>query len=347
MEDIFVVRPFSNTSIGWWHAERDQIDLAPPYQRKSGVWTNSDKAFLIDSVINGYDIPKFYVADFSYSGSSLNTTGRPFAVIDGRQRFEAIFDFLDGKVSLRTDIRYMSDSSIRLGGMTARDLELKHPRIFQRIQSFPLTVMSVITNQVDRINDLFVRLNKSKPLTGAEVRSAMTGELPRHIKRIAGHAFFTTYVGFSNQRKQHENVAAKLLLMEHRGDFVETKKTSLDRFVNEALLTEVEFEFTAMAVVNNLTKMESVFGRSSNLLKSSGVIPVYYWIVRNGSSIVDLGLKLKNFEIFRAKNPNLPAIVEFNSMSRSTNDELSYRVRYVVLWEFVVRGHLDENFSAI
>ena len=109
MEDIFVVRPFSNTSIGWWHAERDQIDLAPPYQRKSGVWTNSDKAFLIDSVINGYDIPKFYVADFSYSGSSLNTTGRPFAVIDGRQRFEAIFDFLDGKVSLRTDIRYTTE----------------------------------------------------------------------------------------------------------------------------------------------------------------------------------------------------------------------------------------------
>lgn len=346
MEDIFVVRPFSNTSIGWWHAERDQIDLSPPYQRKSGVWTVSDKAFLIDSIINGYDIPKFYVADFSYAGSSLNTTGRPFAVIDGRQRFEAIFDFLDGKVPLRADIRYMSDSSIRLGGLTVRDLETKHPRIFQRIQSFPLTVMSVITNQVDRINDLFVRLNRSKPLTGAEVRSAMVGDLPRLIKEIAGHVFFSTYVGFSNQRKQHENVAAKLLLIEHRGEFVETKKTSLDRFVDEALLTESQFELTASAVADNLTKMEEVFGRNSGLLKSSGMLPIYYWLVRNGPSLSDLGSKLKRFEVFRTKNPNLPAIVEFNSVSRSTNDELSYRVRYIVLTEFIERGDIGPSFSA-
>lgn len=331
MENIFVVRPFSNTSIIWWYTERDQLDLAPSYQRKSGVWAKKDQAFLIDSIINGYDIPKFYIADFSYTGSPLNSTGRPFAVIDGRQRFEAIFDFLDGHVPLNPEIRYISDSSIQLGRMTARDLEREHPRILQRIQSFPLSVMSVITNQVDRINDLFVRLNKSKPLTGAEVRSAMKGEVPIHISNIATHPFFTTLVGFSNQRKQHENVAAKLLLIEHRGGFVETKKTNLDRFVEEALLSESEFYLATNAVLEVLDRMVEAFAKNSYLLKSSGNIPVYYWLVREHFNGINLAIVLGEFEAFRERHPKTSAVVQFNAVSRSTNDENSYRVRHRVL----------------
>ena len=344
MENIFVVRPFSNTSIGWWYTERDQIDLSPSYQRKSGVWSPRDKAFLIDSIINGYDIPKFYIADFSYTGSSLNSSGKPYAVIDGRQRFEAIFDFLDGRIQLNQDMVYLGDSSIRLGGMTIRDLENKHSRIAQRIQSFPLSVMSVITNQVDRINDLFVRLNKSKPLTGAEVRSAMTGEVSVYIRQLAAHKFFTECVGFSNQRKQHENTAAKLLLIEHRGTFVETKKTTLDRFVIEALLTESEFSITADAVTKILDMMAATFGSGSTLLRSSGIIPVYYWLVRNNNTSIDLNYWIKEFEAFAAKYPTHPAIVEYKSASRSTNDELSYRIRHNILYHFIeYRGDMSDN----
>lgn len=335
MEKTFVVRPFINTSIGWWHTERDQLDLSPSYQRKSGVWTASDKSFLIDSIINGYDIPKFYIADFSYSGSELNKSNKPYAVIDGRQRFEAIFDFLDGKVTLNSDIRYLADYTVKLGKMNARDLEREHPRIYQRIQSFPLSVMSVITNHADRINDLFVRLNKSKPLTGAEVRSAMTGEVPKHIRDIASHRFFTELVGFSNQRKQHENTAAKLLLIEHRGGFVETKKTSLDRFVHEAMLSESEFSFTALQVKKTLDLMMEVFGPKNQLLKSSGMIPVYYWLVRENPKILNIGKLFSEFEDFRKKNLTHNAIIEFNAVSRSTNDDLSYRIRYSVISEFV------------
>lgn len=112
----------------------------------------------------------------------------------------------------------------------------------------------------------------------------MTGEIPRYIREIAGHNFFATCVGFTNQRKQHENVAAKLLLIEHRGGFVETKKTSLDRFVTEALLTESEFSLTAQSVSKNLTKMALAFGNHNPLLRSSGMLPVYYWIVRNNDA---------------------------------------------------------------
>ncbi|HBP5027345.1 TPA: DUF262 domain-containing protein [Pseudomonas aeruginosa] len=345
MTEIFVVRPFANTSIMWWYSERDQIDLSPPYQRKSGVWVSKDKAYLIDSIINGYDIPKFYIADFSYTSSDLNQSGRPFAVIDGRQRFEAIFDFLDGRFPLNSDIKYLADESIHLGGMTSRELEKFHPRILKRIESFNISVMSVITNQADRINDLFVRLNKSKPLTGAEVRSAMTGEIPQYIRNTAAHKIFTESVGFSNQRKQHENVAAKILLIEHRGSFVETKKTNLDRFVSEALLTESEFSVTAGRTINVLDKMLKIFGKNNSLLKSSGMFPVYYWVVRKLYETPNLNQKLHEFESFRKKNPTHPAVAAFNSVSRSTNDELSYNIRFAVIEKYLNNKDDLDNFT--
>lgn len=349
MDNIFVVRPFSTTSIGWWYAERDQIDLSPSYQRKSGVWAPKDKAYLIDSIINGYDVPKFYIADFSYASSDLNTAGRSYAVIDGRQRFEAIFDFLDGRITLNSDMKYLADKSIRLAGMTVRDMEKEHPRIIRRIESFNLSVMSVITNQADRINDLFVRLNKSKPLTGAEVRSAMAGDVPKFIREIANHVFFVTAAGFTNLRKQHENVAAKLLIIEHRGSFVETKKTNLDRFVSEAILTESDFSQSAHRVMQNLDLMYKTFGHASPLLKSSGMLPVYYWLSREFGERSDFISYLRSFEIFRNDHKSHPAVIAFNSVSRSTNDEFSYHVRHYVLREFILgNGQIDPvSFSIV
>lgn len=39
--------------------------------RKGGIWSERDKAYLIDSIINGFDIPKFYLSDFGMRSSTL------------------------------------------------------------------------------------------------------------------------------------------------------------------------------------------------------------------------------------------------------------------------------------
>ncbi|MGS1116484.1 DUF262 domain-containing protein [Castellaniella sp. UC4442_H9] len=339
---MFVVRPFQATTLSWWHAEREQIDLSPPYQRSPGVWSHSDKAYLIDSIINGYDVPKFYIADFSYVSSVLNLKGKPFAVIDGRQRFEAMFDFLDGRIRLNRDMTYLGEERYSLAGMNYFELKEKFPKVAQRIENFNITVMSVITDREEMINDLFVRLNRSKPLTGAEVRSAMIGEVPKLIREISATRFFTENISFSTNRKQQENVAAKLLLIEHRGEFVETKKVNLDRFAREAALTEIEFRSSAERVMNVLERSTYLFKNNDPLLKSSGIIPVYYWLVRNGLGRPELRDKLEQFERFRASERRHPAVVAYNNVSRSTNDPFSYKVRYTVLLKFVTLENGEE-----
>ena len=92
---MFKIIVFGNKTLSWWYSKRKKIDMNPPYQRRGRLWSDTDKAYLIDSIINGYDIPKLYIADFTWGNSELNLKKLPYAIIDGKQRFEAIFDFFN------------------------------------------------------------------------------------------------------------------------------------------------------------------------------------------------------------------------------------------------------------
>ena len=72
MPKNFKITPFEIKTLSWWHNRRNTIDMNPPYQRRGGLWSQTDKAYLIDSILNGYDIPKIYVADFTWGSSALN-----------------------------------------------------------------------------------------------------------------------------------------------------------------------------------------------------------------------------------------------------------------------------------
>ncbi|UOQ69035.1 DUF262 domain-containing protein (plasmid) [Hymenobacter volaticus] len=282
---MFVVRSFDGKNISWWHMEKDQIDFEPLYQRKGQLWSDRDKAFLIDSVINKFDIPKIYVADFTFGNSNgldLNPSRKSYAIIDGKQRLEALFDFIDNKIALNNDFVYMDDPTVELGGLTYKDLKVKFPRIANNFDNFPLNVMSVITDQEGMINELFVRLNKSKPLTGSELRNAMEGLVPKLIQDISNHYFFKKNIKFNIARAQDLNTAAKLLLIEFRGKFVNIKKIDLDRFVSEAKEAESSnFDSAEKRVNSILALMHEAFEEKDLLLKTSGVIPVYYWLFKN------------------------------------------------------------------
>ena len=73
---MFEVNTFDPKTLVWWFDERDNIDFSPPYQRRGNIWSEFDKQFLIDSILNGFDVPKVYIADFSFGNSDLNESGR-------------------------------------------------------------------------------------------------------------------------------------------------------------------------------------------------------------------------------------------------------------------------------
>ena len=320
--------------------------MDPPYQRRGRLWSPADKAYLVDSILNGFDVPKLYIADFTYTDSKLNKKRLPYAIIDGKQRFEAIFDFFEGLITLNQDFALLENPTLKLGGLSYRDLAQNHADIAELFDTYNLAVMSVITDNSERINELFVRLNRSKPLTGAEIRNAMTGPVPEVIRQVAKHEFFAELVGFPVQRGQDLNAAAKILLFEFADKPQETKKASLDSFVKAAERDRKRLELSARRTHAALSDLTGVFLPRDRLLSSAGIIPVYYWFIR---SIKELQFRLVRdflvrFEENRKKNREKaeasPAaggidrkLLEYDGFNRSTNDLASHVGRIKILQE--------------
>jgi hypothetical protein len=343
----FRVTQFEAKTLSWWRTRRAKIDMDPAYQRRARLWSDTDKAYLIDSILNGYDIPKLYVADFTWGNSALNTRKLPYAIIDGKQRFEAIFDFFDGKIVLNEDFAYLDNPSLHIAGLSYQDLQKGYPEVAEEFDNYNLTVMSVAAQNEKPIHELFVRLNRSKSLTGAEIRNAMAGPAPEVIREIAQHELFAENIRFPSKRGQNLNAAAKILLFEYSGELCETKKRNLDEFVREMQSKSTSLlELAGRRVVDNLESMTEIFLPKDLLLGSAGVFPVYYWLTRNTKEDRRHRLRefLVRFEESRRENRQLiaqqpasskidPELTKYDRFNRSTDDSESHRVRYAILSE--------------
>ena len=51
-------------NISWFKKASDagELEMSPPFQRNP-VWTDRQKSFLIDSILNGYPIPEIYMSN--------------------------------------------------------------------------------------------------------------------------------------------------------------------------------------------------------------------------------------------------------------------------------------------
>jgi hypothetical protein len=161
--------------------------------------------------------------------------------------------------------------------LSYRDLQNNHPRIASKFDNFNLSVMSIITDDEVRINDLFVRLNSSKPLTSSELRNAMQGAVPGLIRALAEHKFFIDHVRFATKRMQDHNTAAKLLLVEQIGRLTDTKRVNLDRpVIEESIRAETtDIQGAAGRVRSVLDVMTDVSAPKDCLLSSQGPVTIF------------------------------------------------------------------------
>lgn len=356
---MFKVQHHDSKTLKWWYARRDKIDMQPSYQRSGGIWSIKDQAYLIDSIVNDYDVPKIYMADFTIINSPLNTTKKLYAVVDGKQRFEAIFAFFKGEIVLNKDIKYVQDQSVKIGGLTYNDLTLNYPDIAEKVDNYNLTIMSVITDEKGKIEDLFVRLNRSANLTGAEKRNAMPGPIPDYIRQLSEHSFFVTKIKFDSKRGQDKNAAAKMLFLEYKQGFASTKKANLDGFVEEAeealtppsnvsetLFSELEAQVPFQSAFERcrtvLDHMSDIFADRDPMLYNAGPLALYYWFVREQAALHKNQIRefLVQFEEIRNNNRHLAAIgnqgvdqelLSYDIINRSTDDATSLQKRYNVL----------------
>lgn len=339
---MFKVKAHEPRPLKWWYEQRDLIDMEPKYQRRSNLWGDAKKAFLIDSILNDYDMPKLYLADFTYVSTKLNEKKKTYAVIDGKQRLQAFYAFFKGTLPLNRDFVYLAEPSLSLAGMTYLDLQLKYPTIAEKIDTHVPAIMSVVGDDDSKIRQLFVRLNVGIAANSAEKRNAMDGIVPDLIRTVANHTFFKSRIKFSVLRMAEFNVAAKLLLIEHRGKFVDTKASNLDGLVREGQKGDAsKFRKSKGKVAEVLTIMTAIFKESDPLLSSAGPIPLYYWLVKhNMSAQASIRPFLERFVKQLQENQKIikddphagdPELSNYYTMGRTTNDQGSLVGRYKTL----------------
>ncbi len=329
-------------------SERETIQLAPPYQRSGDVWTLEKKQLLIDSILNDYDIPKIYF--HSFSREQQKETAYNYAVIDGRQRLEAIWGFIDGAFALSADFEYQKDTSIPLSSLSYDDLAKSYPRIRIQFDSFVLPIVEVITDDEDLIEDMFSRLNEAIPLNAAEKRNAFTGEAVTAIRALTAHTFFQAKVKISNKRYQHHDMAAKLLFVEyslqHFGKLQDTKKIFLDRFVKANIEKYDEIKNLKHTCEQLLDLMSGCFLDNDELLRASNVV-LYYLLFKEAQkqNIVLTRFNLMKFKNKVSENRVLAEIgadstsyelLEYERLSQQgTNDASNLRERLRILSDFL------------
>lgn len=350
MSEFLKIFQMEGKSLSWWNTRRKMINLDPSYQRKGRRWSISDKAYLIDSMINGYDLPKFYLVDFTFGGGNIKSEGFHYAVIDGKQRFEAIFDFIDNKFPLSKNFVSREAPDIDVSGLTYSELEEKAPFLKESFDNYNITVMGVISGNESLINEIFIRLNRGRPLNGAELRNAISGPSGAMTRDLAKHPFFTDNIRFSVSKSQDLNLINKLLKFEVEGGPSDTKKKSLDIFSEKTPHNEIERAFYKVSL--NLDDMAEIFLPRDPLLKSEGPIPVYYWCFQsldenNRTYFRDF---LSDFisALEKIEHPFFPVheMLEYKKHSRSINDRNS-NVKRADIISRMFREWLNHHFVSL
>lgn len=271
-------------SLGELWTQHRRINVDPPYQRLGDIWSLEKKTKLIDSVFNGYDMPKFYF--------HKKPDGDPFEfdVIDGKQRLTTLLQFRSGDLELGKSFVYWADSETPLENPPKRgeswsDLTDEARRVFD---SYLVSITEIQNASEHEIKQFFLRLNEGVTLNEVEKRQGIGGVIIDLASDLETHTFFQDFVKFDNSRFSYKDVATKLLFIESALGrdlpVPDLSSKNLWKFVEENVdLDQIEADKLLKFVTVGLDWMIGCFAKPSHELKS-GAVPVFYVWLRGFSA---------------------------------------------------------------
>lgn len=235
--------------------QHGNLNLEPGFQRQS-VWTERDRAKLVDSIWKNFPVPAIFLYKREDRGDLV------FDVIDGKQRLESIFMFM-GAMRGRFPVRMQLPESESLTWVDWRRLVGKG--LHHRITGYELPVIEV-DGEIGEIIEVFVLINSTgKALTRQERRHARYYKSPflKEASRLATR--FEQYLRndgiFSAgqiSRMKHVEFMCELMLSLERGDVL-NKKTALDQVMRTKSLDGRELRKSAQMVTTTMNRIRKMF----------------------------------------------------------------------------------------
>ena len=200
-----------------------EIDLAPDFQRRAGIWTPQGKSRLIESLLLRIPIPVFYVAADSED---------KWQVVDGIQRISTINDYVAGEFSLR-GLQYLGEE---YADVRYSDL----PRSMQRRINETQLVVNVIDpgTPEEVMFNIFHRINTGgAALRGQEIRHALhPGPVREYLKDLSCSVeFLAATNGSVSPTRMADRECVLRFLAFHIDPWEEYTSNDLDGYLGEAM----------------------------------------------------------------------------------------------------------------
>jgi hypothetical protein len=176
---------------------RDRYDI-PDWQRDK-VWDKPKKQQLIDSILRGWKLPKFYFVEVGSDN---------FLIEDGQQRLAAIFDFFSNSLALS------EESAEEFGGEYYRNLPRK---VADTFDDFELEYDVIEDASDEELKEFFQRLQAGMALNSSEKLNAVHSKLRDFCMATSKHAFFKETIAIPNTRYAHFDIMAKVAVIEIEG----------------------------------------------------------------------------------------------------------------------------------
>lgn len=235
------------------YKRRDRIDI-PEFQREE-VWPTEKKRLLIDSILRGWHLPKFY----------FRKTGDTFECIDGQQRLQAIWQFYDNELELS------EASAKQYRGSTYDKLP---DLISDSFDDFEIEIEEIEDATDKELEELFLRLQLGTPLTTSEKLNAIGGDMHDFCRSAAKQPFFRSKIGVKDTRYAHFDIAVKWAFIEARGIQPQMRFAQLAEFLeqNRSFSTSSEL---AKRIKDALRYLDQAFlGGAARLRNRASVLSV-------------------------------------------------------------------------
>lgn len=238
--------------------QHDEINLAPNFQRQSGIWTPKAKSRLIESLLIRIPLPAFYIDA---------TDDDKWIIIDGLQRISTFKSFILDKSLQLTGLQFLTD----LEKNKYDDL----PRHYQRrIDETELTVYLIEPGTPSEVKyNIFERVNTGGlPLNPQELRQAMNpGKAIAILKELANLTAFKTVTNLSPRKKQrmddHEFILGFLAFTLNNYENYPANK-GRNYFLNEVMKQLTKIDVNSEEEIKNkfiiaMNAAYSIFGDSA------------------------------------------------------------------------------------
>lgn len=185
-----------------------------PQQRKSGQWNKETRDNFIVTVIKNEDFDPIKICE------QLTEKGVVLWLIDGLQRSTTIENFKAGRFKLGRNINpsyveYQEATRDEEGNITYQnvtyDLRGKAykdlpDKLKEDFDNCPVDVVKHLDCTDEEVGRHIVRYNSGRPMVAAQKISAYMHNTAKHVKKLAGHAFFNDCANYSENADRNGTV---------------------------------------------------------------------------------------------------------------------------------------------